>query len=313
MKKGQQGAAILLAMLVVALVSTLAASAVWRQQLDVEVETAERGRMQARWVLTGALDWARTLLREDGRTSTVDHLGEPWAVPLQEARLSAFLAADAADEAGMPMAFLSGRLLDMQARLNVNDLANGGAPVPEVVAMFERLFDRLGLPRAELAALAAAVARADAGERAGADAPLPLWQLADLLDLGVGEATLQRLAPYVAVLPLRSPVNLNTAPPEVLYASLPGLEWADALRLALQRERKPFGSIRDAAAALSSPQAAALSPMLHGTSTRYFEATLRLRLDALELEERAVLFRNGLNVRPLWRRAGPAAAGQPDS
>ena len=53
--------------------------------------------MQSGWILTGALDWARLLLREDHMGSgatAADHLGEPWAVPLQEARLSSFLAAD---------------------------------------------------------------------------------------------------------------------------------------------------------------------------------------------------------------------------
>jgi hypothetical protein len=54
----------------------------------------KRSRVQSAWVLTGALDWARLILREDARSGGADHLGEPWAVPLQEARLSTFLAAD---------------------------------------------------------------------------------------------------------------------------------------------------------------------------------------------------------------------------
>src|SRR5512146_2093534 len=90
-----RGAALLSAMLTVVLVATFAAAALWQQWRSIEVEVAERQRVQAEWVLTGALDWARLVLREDARASgAVDHLGEPWAVPLQEARLSSFLAAD---------------------------------------------------------------------------------------------------------------------------------------------------------------------------------------------------------------------------
>ena len=74
-------------MLTVALVATFSAAALWQQWRSTEVEAAERARVQSSWVLTGALDWARLLLREDGRTAGLDHLGEPWAVPLQEARL----------------------------------------------------------------------------------------------------------------------------------------------------------------------------------------------------------------------------------
>src|SRR5256885_9807442 len=72
--------------------------------------------MQAAWILLGALDWSRVVLAEDARTSLqVDHLAEPWAVPLQEARLSTFLAAQnnvsQVDDgmADMQDAFLSGR------------------------------------------------------------------------------------------------------------------------------------------------------------------------------------------------------------
>jgi type II secretory pathway component PulK len=94
----QRGAALLLAMLVVTLVATLASAAVWQQWQHVAVEQAERDRLQAGWILTGSLDWARLILREDARTNqntgSGDHLAEPWAVGLEEARLSSFLAID---------------------------------------------------------------------------------------------------------------------------------------------------------------------------------------------------------------------------
>ena len=126
-----RGAALLTAMLTVALVATFAAAALWQQWRSIEVEAAERARVQSAWILTGALDWSRLILREDAHTR-VDHLGEPWAVPLQEARLSSFLAADrnnAATDSGPEVleAFLSGQIIDLQSLLNVNNLleANG--------------------------------------------------------------------------------------------------------------------------------------------------------------------------------------------
>ena len=83
-----------MAMLILTLVATLAAGMVWQQWRAIQVEAAERARTQSAWILSGALDWARLILREDARTGGADHLGEPWAVPLAEARLSTFLAAD---------------------------------------------------------------------------------------------------------------------------------------------------------------------------------------------------------------------------
>ncbi|HVK33452.1 MAG TPA: type II secretion system minor pseudopilin GspK, partial [Burkholderiaceae bacterium] len=91
----QRGAAMLVALLILTLVSTLATGMVWQQWRAIQIESAERARTQAAWILSGALDWARLILREDARErGGADLLGEPWAVPLAEARLSTFLAAD---------------------------------------------------------------------------------------------------------------------------------------------------------------------------------------------------------------------------
>ncbi|MFX7895070.1 hypothetical protein ABTK48_20365, partial [Acinetobacter baumannii] len=78
------------AMIIVTLIASLAAGMVWQQYRAVQIEAADRARAQSTWILQGALDWARLILQEDAkqnRNKAVDHLGEPWAVPLAEARL----------------------------------------------------------------------------------------------------------------------------------------------------------------------------------------------------------------------------------
>ncbi len=122
-----------MAMVILTLVATLAAGMVWQQWRAVEVESAERARAQAAWILNGAHDWARLILREDSRSPGVDHLGEPWAVPLAEARLSTFLAADRSNTTDDgPEAFLSGSIADAQARYNLRNLVDQeGKPDPK--------------------------------------------------------------------------------------------------------------------------------------------------------------------------------------
>ncbi|KAB7535308.1 general secretion pathway protein GspK, partial [Verminephrobacter sp. Larva24] len=67
---------------------------------------------------------------------STDHLAEPWAVPLQEARLSTFLAADRnvtqMQDASTDTteAFLSGAVSDLQGRLNIGNLFQGGRVQP---------------------------------------------------------------------------------------------------------------------------------------------------------------------------------------
>jgi general secretion pathway protein K len=308
----QRGAALLAAMLTVALVATFAAASLWQQWRSVEVEAAERARVQSSWVLTGALDWARLLLREDARSGGPDHLGEPWAVPLQEARLSSFLAADQNTNADtgpdMLEAFLSGQIIDQQSLLNVTSLVNNGQVSDVDLRAFERLFELLGLPPAQLDKMVENLRFAtdtSAANRSAPLAPLPPQRVEELVWLGVPLSTLALLQPYITVLPVRTKVNLNTASAEVISAAVDGLSLADAQRLVTARERTPFKTIDDAKQAIASNDTAfseAQSNITTGSS--YFEVRSRLRLDQLVVEERSVLQRDGLTVKVIQRERG---------
>lgn len=320
-RSSQRGAALLLAMLTVTLVAALAASALWQQWRALEVERAERQRAQAAWILTGALDWARLILREDGRGNQTngnpDHLGEPWALPLEEARLSSFLAADRDNNADSTLeAFLSGEVIDLQSRLNFNNavrlvtVQNGGA-APTKYELSEpdldslrRLYEQLGLPLGELEA---AVKELLASSQMSLSDPLPAdaasllpAKLSQLAWLGISPNSLARLEPHLSVLPLRTTLNLNTASAEAIAASLPGLDLALARRLVSARERTPFRSIAEAQRLL--PQGpAVLSDQYHGVRSSFFEVRGRLRLDDTIIEERSLVMRQSLDVRIIWR------------
>jgi general secretion pathway protein K len=303
----QRGAALLAAMLTVALVATLSAAGLWQQWRSVEVETAERARMQASWILTGALDWARLILREDARSGGADHLSEPWAVPLEEARLSTFLAGDrSADLSGSTAedAFLSGEIEDMQSRLNINVLLEGGKISANGLAAFERLFEVLGLPASELGPMAEnlrlATQPAPAGGDGAAFAPLAPQSVDQLVWLGLPPATLEVLRPHVTVLPGRTPVNINTAGVPVLQAALAGITLADAQLLVAQRSATPFRTLADAARVLPAREQA-LGGGLAAVASRFFEIRGRLRLADTAVEERSLVQRDGLQVRTIQR------------
>ena len=305
----QRGAALLAAMLTVALVATFAAGALWQQWKATEVEGAERQRTQARWLLTGALDWARVILREDARAgeanAPVDHLAEPWAVPLQEARLSGFLAAlpdgtgnAVNDDPLAQQVLLSGQVTDLQSRLNVTNLLNGEQLDAKTAIAFERLFDALDVPSTQLKLLTQGLI---AAQRQSGDSPLMPQRLNQLSGFGMSAQALQTLSPYITVLPVRTPVNLNTASVQVLYASVPGLSLSDAQRLVQQRERQHWASVEAFQKALGR------SVNLEGThsvSTRYFEVLGRLRMPQTTLQERSLVQRDQQDVKVLWRESG---------
>jgi general secretion pathway protein K len=305
----QRGAALLAAMLTVALVATFAAGALWQQWKSTEVEGAERQRTQARWLLTGALDWARVILREDARSgdanAPTDHLAEPWAVPLQEARLSAFLAAlpdgtgnTINDGKFAQQVLLSGQVNDLQGRLNVTNLLQGDKLDGKTVLAFERLFDALGVPPAQLSLLIQGLLTA---QKQSGNSPIMPQRLGQLSWLGLSPQALQALSPHIAVLPTRTLVNLNTASVQVLHASVPGLSLSDAQRLVQQRERQHWASLEAFQKALGRP--ISLSDT-HSVSTQHFEVLGRLRMPQTDLQERSLVKREGQDLKVLWRESG---------
>ena len=308
----QSGAALLTAMLTVALVASLASAALWQQWRSVEVEAAERARVQSLWVLTGALDWARLILREDARSGGPDSLSEPWAVPLEEARLSTFLAADknnTDDDTNASQAFLSGLISDLQARLNVTNLVDNGKVSEPALQAFAKLFEQLGLPPAELTVLAENLRQAldtRPENDAASVAPLLPQRVEQLVWLGLSPASLAILRPYITLLPVRTPVNLNTASVTVLYACIPSLDMALAQRLVSARQTTPFrtlAAVTEQIGQLTVP----LNEAQQSVSSRFFEVQGRLRLDQAVVQEHSVVQRDGLEVKTLWRDRGTSA------
>ncbi|AYQ30279.1 MULTISPECIES: type II secretion system minor pseudopilin GspK [unclassified Polaromonas] len=307
------GAALLAAMLTMTLVATFAAAALWQQFRGIEVEGAERIRVQSGWILTGALDWARLILRQDAQSGETDHLAEPWATPMNEARLSSFLAADntISDTDNQRDAFLSSQVSDLQARLNVTNLIDDSALSESGLQSFARLFDLLGLPAEQLSKLSGQMLKASRAAAGPSDAasstqiPIIPQRVEQLVWLGLSPDVLSVLSPYITLLPQRTPVNLNTASAEVIYAITPDLQLVDAQKLVAARARSHFRDLSEASQQIGG--AVQFDDGRHSVASRFFEVRERLKLDQVIVPERSLLQRDGLSIRTLWRDRGAVA------
>jgi general secretion pathway protein K len=312
-RRDQAGAALLTAMIIVALIATLAASMIWQQWRAVQVEAAERSRTQSAWILSGALDWARLILREDARNGGPDYLGEPWAVPLAEARLSTFLAADKSNAEDAPDAFLSGAITDAQARYNLTNLVSGGRIDPIEMDKLQRLCETIGVSADVATSIANGLRDASpigppAAGASGVPAAAPVQpanppllprSVSQLGWFGVAPEALHALEPYVVILPEPAWVNVNTASREVLVAVVPGLDLATAERIVQSRQRGPIKSAADLQALVPSLPAASFDRT--SVSSSFFEVRGRLRLGDVVLEQRSLVQRRGLDVIVLQR------------
>ena len=298
-----------MALLLTTLAITIVASLFWQQQVQVRSIENQRLQLQKQWILRGALDWAGLILREDAKHSDTDTLDEPWAVPLAETRLDQYVENGRAD-ADTADVTLSGSISDAQARYNLTNLCTNGTINPIEVAAFERMLNNAHLDPALAQATAVEMAAAQKNPAANAanpdnqSGPLPmnLTQVDDLLAVpGFSPEILDKLKNFVIFLPVATPVNVNTAPAEVLVARIDGLSLSNAALLVTSRNTASFRDIADFAQRLPGPSLD-VSASVASATTNYFLVNGKVRMNRAELEVQALIERNGTNTKLLWIR-----------
>lgn len=305
----QRGIAVVTALLLTTLAITIVASLFWEQQVQVRSIENQRLQLQKQWILRGALDWASLILREDAKHSSTDNLDEPWAVPLAETRLNQYVENGSADDYAADTV-LSGSISDAQARYNLTNLCVNGIIDPFEVAVFARLLSNVQLNPALAQATADAMAAAqktavvDAANSTSQPDPQPmnLTQMEDLLAIpGFAPEMLDRLRNYAIFLPGATPVNVNTAPAEVLAARIDTLSLSDATLLVTSRNTAAFRDLADFVQKLHGRPFTASDNSV-SVSTNYFLVDGNVRMDRAGLDVQALIERNGVNTRIVWVR-----------
>jgi len=290
----QCGAAVVMAMLVVAITAIMVTGVFHRQSIMARTLENAMAASQVHWLMAGAVDWVRVILREDARASTTDHLAEPWAVALAQTRLN--------DDERDP-AWLSGMIEDGQSRINLRNLVGAQSPVVSEVAVLARLLTivgengRLADPIAEVVQLAFTPAESSTS---GA------WALpATIDDIEFGDQRIRlaisKLRPYVIVLPVPTPVNANTAPAEVLAARFRELSLADARRLVASRDRAAFKDVADVTSRLSDVVLIVDAGKV-AVASRYFVLEGSVEFRRARLRQTALLKREPGRVDIVWLR-----------
>jgi general secretion pathway protein K len=294
-----RGAAIILAMLIAALAAAVAATVFAEQQRWARTVEHRRDQVQAQALAMAGVQWARQILQEDARRSSIDHLGEPWALPLPPIPL---------DDGE-----IRGSIEDAQGRFNVNALGATDAAAAQERDRLAALFTRKGMPPALLAAVADWVDSDGTVGDAGAEdafylaqpvphlaADVPALRVVELDPVkGMTPQALAALRPFLSALPPDTPVNVNTAPPDVLGAIVANLEGERLDALVADRARKPFATVAEFRSRL--PDGATLQSDL-GLSVRssYFYVTIAARQGTTQSRARALLRRGAGRPAIVW-------------
>ena len=300
----QQGVAVITALLLTTLAITIVASLFWQQQVQVRAIENQRLQSQKEWILRGALDWARLILRRDAIDSPQTQLGAAWATPLQKTKLDEFVENGRTDTEASEAA-LQGHIVDAQSLLTLTNLCANGIINPREVAAFAKLLSLLNLdPQlATASAMLQAQAQRRPVEPSSPDSGVRMMGLTRVEDLlavpGLTPAILGRLREFVTVLPRTTPLNINTASAEVLAAKVAALSLADAMAAVAARKQAFFLSVGDLQhrfpTQLQGVQGSDLT-----VNSNFFLVNGDVRMGRAALQVQSLVERSGTGAMVLW-------------
>jgi general secretion pathway protein K len=303
----QRGVALITAILITALVSSVALSLAWDNALDMRRTMTLLFRDQAVQVALGAESWIQSILRDDLAETETDHLGELWASELPGLPV----------QSDVVQGELFGEVEDLQGRFNVNNLIDQNGEVDEMaLEQFRRLLIVLELdPRFAGIAADWIDANSDAGFPDGAEDAiytgfipayrtpnLPITHATELAALeGMDKASFDILAPHIVALPGRTGINVNTATAAVLQSLDENLTSSDVESLISERENGGFADMQNTFSTLVAPE---MLPQLEET-TSYFQLRLVVQIATVRIIYFSTLQRGPTGqVVPILRSLG---------
>lgn len=307
LRSRQRGVALITAMLIVALVGSVAINIAWENALDMRRTMTLLFRDQAVHVALGAENWVQQILRDDLADGSTDHLGEIWASELPGLPV----------ESDVVQGQLFGSIEDLQGRFNINNLVDQDGEVDQLsLEQFQRLLLALELdPR--FAGIAADWIDAnreatfpDGAEDAIYTGLVPGYRAANVtlsnatefaaLE-GMDPQTFEILLPHIVALPGRTGINVNTATPAVLQSLDENLSLSDVEGLISDRAEGGFADVESTFSTLVSPD---VLPSLEESSS-YFQLKVVVQIATVRITYFSTLQRGAQGgVVPILRSFG---------
>jgi general secretion pathway protein K len=306
---GQRGVALITAMLILALIGTLALTLSFNNAFDLRRTMTMIYHDEGTQAAYGAESWVAIILQEDARDSQTDHLGEIWAQPFPALPI----------ESDTVKGAITGELVDLQGRFNVNNLVDPNTGLVNELALqqFQRLLIVLEIdPRFAGIAADWLDADEDASFPDGAEDPIysgmtPPYRTAnhaivsttELMALeGMDKETFDRLAPFISALPGRTQLNVNTAPGPVLQALDENLSAADVEGMIAERAD---GGLTDIQSRFQATVAPEVLETLTETSS-FFQLKVVVQIATVRVTYVSLLYRDSGagDVVPIMRSFG---------
>ena len=317
-RRSQRGVALIVAILLVALGTIIAATVAYENAMAARRGTATFAFDQSIMIAEGAEALAAFGIRQFFQADPSNvYLGQGWDKPVGPMEV-------------VPGVMLEASLEDLQGRLNLNNLVRqDGTPDPVYVAAFTKLLELVGLETKwapmlvdwiDVDIVPQSIDGAEDSVYMGQAPPYRtpnryITSTTELLALpGFGRDRYLALAPYIAALPKDTKINVCTARDKVLDAFLPAGQTefsATAGQLGKNRAATTGGCFPT----LANYQAAFSGPKTNGTSqgfsnfgqnSVYFRLTSFITIGSAEFNLYSLLYRDATGaVRPIQRSFTP--------
>jgi len=314
-REAQRGVALIVAILLVALGTILAAAVAYENAMTYRRGTGTYAFDESLLIAQGAEALAAYGIRQFYQSDPNHvYVGQGWDKPVGPMEV-------------VPGVMLEASLEDMQGRLNLNNLVNkDGTPDPVYVAAFTKLLELVGLETKWAPMMVDWIdadivpQNIDGAEDSVYMGQTPPYRTAnryitsttELLALpGFGRDRYLALAPYIAALPKDTRVNLCTVKDKVLDAFLPqGQTEFSATQGQLEKNRTGspgcFPTLDNYRAAFRDQKAYAAVQAKLGQTSAYFRLTSFVTIGGAEFNLYSLLFRDTTGaVRPIQRSFTP--------
>jgi general secretion pathway protein K len=282
----QKGSATIMALIVVSLISICIASLMWQQDFEIRKTRIYKENTQIYWLQRSLIDIVRLVLRIDLLSSQgVDHLGEIWALPIENSSIDDFIKNQELPEELKNVKF-SGSIQDAQALFNVSNLWDANFTTINLAAMqtYSNLLEQLGLNKNLANQTAQYVLRNN--QR--------LQYLEELINVpGYTSDAIKKISQFAIVLPEPTSINLNTTSVEVLLAMWPTLSPADAIKLTQLRLSSPLKNQSDITTLLSKvlPNKLLQSDSSVGVKSDYWIANTNMLIEQRNINTQTLIKR----------------------
>ncbi|MFQ3324848.1 MAG: general secretion pathway protein K [Pseudomonadales bacterium] len=288
-RKNQQGVALITVLLV------LVVAMFWARQLfllgqDTTHHTKQwLNLIQSQTLSIGAENYAQQLLTSDWKKD-------------QEANIFSDSEHDLWSNVMLPESLLSENIVititDLQGRFNLNDLLHANGEInDDAVNVFRSLLIGLYLSPSYASDLAYQLRNtyfenSYNSEKSGAVGKTFFYDSYELPRfINIPWKELSQLAPFITALPPKQPININTAPPEILMAIFPRLSQNVVERIVAARQQKPIDDNKQITELIDvDSMENALYPL--ALKTQYFEVTVIHNKNDIVSKYRAIYHRD---------------------